>query len=87
MDTLKDDLKDPYNSAIAAIMRARKAELRLTFEELETKSGINLRTLKRLVNDQRPILMGNFVKLAAALELDPAETVQAAADRVEKTSA
>ena len=86
MDTPKDDNKDPYNSSIAAIMRARKAELRLTFEELEAGSGINLRTLKRLINDQRPILMGNFVKLAAALKLDPAAVVQSAADRVENTA-
>ena len=86
MDTNKDETKDAYNSAIAAIMRARKAELRLTFEALEKSSGINLRTLKRLVNDERPFVMGNFVKLANALELDPAAVVQSAADRVENTS-
>lgn len=86
MDTNQAEPTDAYNSAIAAIIRARKAELRLTFEALEASSGINLRTLKRLVNDQRPFLMGNFIKLTAALDLDPAEVVQSAASRVEKTS-
>jgi len=86
MDVPRDDATDPYNTAIAALLRARKAELRVTFPTLETVTGIKLRQLKALVNDEVAIRMGDFIKLATALGMSPAKLVQAAADRVEKTA-
>ena len=66
---------DAYNTAIVKILDARKNELRKTFVELETASGINLRTIKRLLKDERPMRMGQFIALVTALELDPSEVV------------
>ena len=86
MDTKESEVGDVYNSAIAAVLRARKAELRLTFDDIEAATGIGVQTLKRLINDQRSIHMGHFIKIVAALDLDAAEVVQAAAARVEKTA-
>ena len=69
------------------VLKLRKTELGLTFEELEALTGIRAQTLKRLVSDQRAIHMGDFIKLTTALGLDPGKAVQSAAERVENTSA
>ena len=87
MDAKRDDAKDPYNAAIAAILKAQKAALRATFPELETATGIKLRKLKALLNDEVSLRMGDFIRLTTALQLEPAATIQAAADRAEKTAA
>ena len=80
---------DPYDTAIAAVLRARKAELkpRVTFKSLEASTGIKVRRLKYLINGEHPIHMGDFVRLTTALDLDPAAVIQAATDRVENTAA
>lgn len=87
MDTKETETKDAYNAALAMVLKLRKTELRLTFEELEDATGIKVQTVKRLLSDQRSIHLGDLIKLAAALKLDPGEAVQSAASRVEKTSA
>lgn len=81
------DSPDPYNDALAAVLRARKAELRLTFDEIAAASGINLRTVNRLIAGQRPITFGNSIKLCVALDLDLAEVVESVESRVAKTLA
>ena len=80
------DLLDPYNDALAALLRGRKAELNLTYQELADATGVNLRTIKRLFDGQRSIMFGNFIKFCAALGLDPGETVDAVEARVAKIS-
>jgi len=60
------DPLDPYNDALAALIRGRKAELGLTYQDIEAATGINLRTAKRLFDGQRPIKFGNFLLLCAA---------------------
>ena len=84
--TTPSETADPYNAAIAEVFRMRKVEKRLTFEALEVLTGINLRTLKRLINGQRAIMLGNFIKLCEALDEDPADVIRRSADRVENTS-
>jgi transcriptional regulator with XRE-family HTH domain len=74
MDTTNDP-NDAFNTATAEIIDARKHELRMTYEELEAKSGVNMRTLKRLVTGERPFRMGQFFAVASALGLDPAEVM------------
>lgn len=82
MDTTIPTGKDAHNSAVAAMFRARKAELRITFDALEAATGLKQQTLKRLVNDHRPIHIGDFMSVAFALELDPAAVIDAAEARV-----
>lgn len=67
--------RDPYNIAAAELMRARKSELRLTFDELGAASGIAVRRLKGLINAQAPMHLGDFILLSKALELDPKDVV------------
>ena len=78
---------DPYNDALAALLRGRKAELGLTYQDIEDATGVNLRTIKRLFDGQRSIMFGIFIKFCAALNLDPGETVDEVEARVAKTSA
>lgn len=64
----------------------RKLEKRLTFEALEVLTGINLRTLKRLINGQRAIMLGNFIVLCEALDEDPPDVIRRSVSLVENTS-
>ena len=82
MNTAHADEKDRYNAAIAATLRAEKAELRATFPSLEAATGIKLRKLKALLNDEVSIRMGDFIRLTTALDLDPAVVITEAAARV-----
>lgn len=69
------DFPDAYNAAVAKILDARKHELRKTFDQLEVDSGVNSRTLKRLLSGERPIRMGQFIAIVAALDLSPSYVV------------
>jgi len=77
MDTTTVDPEDAYNTAIARRLSAEKHDQALTFDALAAKSGVNARTLKRLLHDERPFKMGQFIAIAAALGLDPAGVVAA----------
>lgn len=87
VNTSDEKSKDPYNTAIAELFRGRKAELQFTFVALEAASGIKLRQLKVLLHDEAAIRMGDFIRLTTALDLDPADVIQRAADRAENTAA
>lgn len=78
---------DPVNDALAAELRGRKGDLRVTFEYLAAETGINLRTIKRLLAGERPIMFGYFIKLCEALDLDPAEVIESVEARASKTLA
>ena len=84
-DPESDDSTDLYTTVIATVLRARKAEIQppVTFDALEASTGIKVRRLKYLINGERPIHMGDFIRLTTALELDPAVIVTEAATRVE----
>lgn len=86
-DTNTSEPLDPENDALAAVLRARKGELRVTFEHLASETGINLRTIKRLLAGERPVMFGYFIKLCVALDLDPAEVIESVETRVSKTLA
>ena len=64
------------------VIKLRKTEIGMTFDELSAASGINLQTVKRLVNGHRRISMGNFVELSKALGVDPADVMRAIIARV-----
>ena len=84
-DPESDDSTDLYTTVIATVLRARKAEIQppVTFDALEASTGIKVRRLKYLINGERPIHMGDFIRLTTALNLDPAAVIQTAATRVE----
>ena len=73
---------DVYDEAASMVIKLRKTEIGMTFDELSAASGINLQTVKRLVNGHRRISMGNFVELSKALGVDPADVMRAIIARV-----
>lgn len=87
MDTKSTEWKDAYNTAVAEVLRARKSEIRMTFDELEAETGINIVTAKRLINGKRAINMSSFILLARALRFDqPSDVIIQADARMSKTS-
>jgi len=86
VDTMSDGPKDIYNAALAEILRARKNEKRLTFDELSEASGIKLRTLKRLINGEAELSFDQMVALGISLDLDVPAIIHDAIVAAEKTS-
>lgn len=88
MDTTDKTTGDLYNAAIAAQLRILKAGIgkSMTFSALEALTGIKLRQLKYLFNDQRSIHMSEYMVILQALGKDPAEAMAEAQAVVEKTS-
>lgn len=74
--------KDAYNTAVATVLDERREQLRFTYTALAKESGINLRTLHRLLHDERPIQMGYFIAIVRALDIDPSQVVAEASSRI-----
>lgn len=75
---------DPLTAAVAAELRAYRAASRLTIDQLAEASGVNARTLKRLLNAQRDIDVRVIDLLSRALEFDPDELMARAQIRVQR---
>ena len=56
----------------------------MTFEVLSDKTGIKVRQLKYLFNDQRAIHMRDYMAILKALDIDPGDAIREAQARVEK---
>ena len=66
------------NGAVAAILRGRKSEKLLTYEQLAERTGMSVRTVKRLLHDQTDIALGHLVKFADAFDTTAYEIMQKA---------
>lgn len=82
MDIRAADTKTAYDEAIAAILRARLAEIQMSRAELAEASGISAETFRRYFDGTRSVPMGNFLSLVLALGLEPGHVVDAARARV-----
>lgn len=85
VDTEIEKSDDAYNAAIVRIMRHASDDNKITYAVLAEKSGVNIRTVNRLMNNQRPFKMGQFISMAAALGLDPGAVIDQAATDAEKS--
>ena len=70
-----EDLRE----SLAAAVRARRAELRLSQRELAKRSGVADATISKLETKQLSPSLETLAKLASGLELDLAELIAAAA--------
>ena len=88
MGTRQQPVGDEHNSAIAVLFRCRKAEIgaRMTFQVLADLTGLNLRQLKRLLNDERAMHMSEYVLIVSALGLDPGDALTDALARAKKAA-
>jgi transcriptional regulator with XRE-family HTH domain len=75
MDTKRPEGTDKRNTEVVRILRHRKDDLSMTFEELSRKSGVNLRTLNRLLSGERPVRASQLVDIAEALNLAPGKVL------------
>lgn len=74
--------KDAYDTAVAAVLDEHREELRFTYTALAKESGINLRTLHRLLDGERPISLPNFIAIVRTLGLDPSQVIAEASARI-----
>lgn len=70
------------NAAVAAVLRGRKAEERLTNQELAERAGIPVVSVQRYLDAKRPIPVSVLLALAEAMGTTPAHVVDAAAERL-----
>jgi transcriptional regulator with XRE-family HTH domain len=69
---------DKFNSAIAGELRAQRARISMTIEELVEKTAISKSTVLMYLNDKRQMPMPAFFELCKALGVDPADLFAAA---------
>lgn len=61
---------DPYNAAVVQLLRNQRDRLGISYATIEQRSGLNLRTISRLLNNQSPLTIPQYMALARALEVD-----------------
>ncbi|HEV7950269.1 MAG: hypothetical protein JWQ68_1860 [Cryobacterium sp.] len=70
------DASEPHSNAIAAIFKARRYALGISYSELSTNTGISERSLLRYLMAQREMQVGHFMIIARALGLEPASVLR-----------
>lgn len=75
---------NPMNAALAAELTDWKKDKRLTFEALNELTGISVRTLKRIFNDERVMDTDQIIEVSRALGVLPSQVVANALARLEK---
>lgn len=70
MDTRKKEVDDPYNKAVVQLLRNQRDRLKIPNKTIEQRSGLNLRTVNRLMNNQSPLKIAQYMALARALEVE-----------------
>lgn len=59
---------------LAEEMNRRRAQLRLTWEQVATRAGISIATLRRLRNSDDPVSIDTMIGIDSALEWKPGYT-------------
>lgn len=73
-----DDIDAQYNKAVADILRARKEDVGITFDDLATATGLPRATVSRIIYGQRDIKIYALRRMADVLELDVADVLDKA---------
>lgn len=80
-----DDAHGGLNAAVAATLNGERTAAGLTHDDLAELSGVNKRTLMRLLKAQRDIDVNVMAALAAVFNLTPAELLAKAEDWQRRT--
>lgn len=72
------------NGFLAQVLREHKANQRFTFEQLSALSGMSIRQLKRVINDERVMNTDDMEAISRALGVSQAAVVREALTRMEK---
>lgn len=73
------DMRD----ALAREVRSRRAYLRMSQGELVAASGLSRSTITRIESGERDMSVPQLVAIAAALDIDPAALLTAAAEALD----
>ena len=84
MDMTTAEAKAVFNAAVAMVLRLRRAELSMGLSEVARASGLKFQAVQSYLIGDRNIHVANFVALAHALQITPADALAAASERVEK---
>lgn len=74
---------DAFNAAIAAELRAQRARVQITIDELVGATGFAKTTVLNYLNNKRDIPVPAFTELCVALKADPRAIFDAAEKAVE----
>lgn len=74
------DIDAQYNKAVADILRARKDDVGITFDDLANATGLPRATVARVIYGQRDIKIYALRRIAEVLELDVAEVLDKASE-------
>lgn len=69
---------DQVNQAVAAELRAQRARVGSTIDELVTATGLSKTSVLNYLNNKRDIPMPAFAELCRALRIDQVEIFRAA---------
>lgn len=87
MTKIENDPSKGLNAAVAATLNGERAAVKMTFDQLAIETGISKRTLLRLLSTtERHIDVQALETIAAALELNVQDVVDAAVARLGRTS-
>lgn len=70
--------------AMRAALRARRAALNITVDQLAERASISHRTMDRYLNGETRLFFGALVSIAAALDTTVEQLVREAIDLIEK---
>ncbi|MDK7904840.1 helix-turn-helix domain-containing protein [Winkia sp. UMB0889B] len=73
--------KTGFNSYVAAELRAERSAKKMTYDQLAARSGVNRRTMARLLQAQRGIDTAHLASLCEALDVDVASLIERAETR------
>jgi transcriptional regulator with XRE-family HTH domain len=80
----KESSGNELNAACAKVLRDRKERQGLTFPQLAERTGISVRQLKRVINDERAMTTDDMVRCAAALGVSLTEVFSVAIKLMEQ---
>lgn len=73
---------DPLNAAIAMVLRLAQTEIGITDVALAKAADVKVQSLRRWLDDERPMPASPFVRITEALRVDPSEVVRRARQRL-----
>lgn len=74
--------RDPLNAAIALTLSHAQLDADLTDVALAKETGLTVQTLRRYLKGERLMPAGAFVRITAALDVDPTDIITAARKRL-----
>lgn len=74
---------DEFSNAVAGELRAQRARVKITFDQLTERTGMAKTTVLNYLNGRRDIPIPAFIALCEALSVSPGDIFDAAEKAVE----